>query len=242
MSKQAFDKVMSQLPEEDKKNIYAVAAAYGLDFDSPEWIPFAVSQHGLVAIQRAIVELGAAIKEGSDYAIAEAMKALAEAKAAEMETLLEAAAASQALIREAAEKARQGIEGVAVKAQSELVRGIASSVEHQAGEIIARQVSNLQEAQQALADSVKTAEGRINRLRQVGMMQVLGWALVGGLFGGGAAIASAHFWPGQARDTTPLTSDQVKQIEAGKDFIQVLPQLDKGTRDKLIRIIENNRK
>lgn len=192
MSKQAFEKVMSQLSEEDKKNIYAVAAAYGLDFDSPEWIPFAVSQHGLVAIQRAIVELGTAIKEGSDYAIAEAMKTLAEAKAAELETLQAAAAASQASVMETAEKARQVIEALSAKSQADLVLGVSGAVERQAAEIIERQVAKIATAQKSLAESLTAAEGRIGQIRHVGTLQVLSWAAVGGVIGG--AVVGACMW------------------------------------------------
>lgn len=192
MSKQAFEKVMSQLPEEDKKNIYAVAAAYGLDFDSPEWIPFAVSQHGLVAIQRAIVELGTAIKEGSDYAIAEAMKAFAEAKAAEMETLQAAAAASKASVMETAEKARQVIEALSAKSQADLVRGVSGAVERQAAEIIERQVAKIGTVQKSLANSLTEAEERIGQIRHIGTLQVLSWAAVGGVIGG--AVVGACMW------------------------------------------------
>ena len=34
---------------------------------------------------------------------------------------------------------------------------------------------------------------------------------------------------------------QAREIAAGKDFLQVLPQLDQATRDKLARMIDRNR-
>lgn len=193
MSKQAFDKIMSQLPEEDKKNIYAVAAAYGLDFDSPEWIPFAISQHGLIAIQHAIGDLGQAVKEGSAFAIKQAMQALAAVKDAELEKLQAATAASLASLKESTEKARQVIEALSVRAQSELVRGVSAVVEAKTGEIVGRQVQTLDTAQKTLITSISAAETRVTAISEVGTMQVLAWALLGGLMGG-ALVGGVMWW------------------------------------------------
>jgi hypothetical protein len=38
-----------------------------------------------------------------------------------------------------------------------------------------------------------------------------------------------------------VSSEQAKQLEAGRDFLQVLPQLDDATRQKVIRMIQKNR-
>lgn len=65
-------------------------------------------------------------------------------------------------------------------------------------------------------------------------MGIAGLVLLGGLAGG--IVGAAWFGKG-----TAPTVEQSKQIEAGRDFLQVLPQLDPGTRDKLIRMIEKNR-
>lgn len=59
-----------------------------------------------------------------------------------------------------------------------------------------------------------------------------GVVLLGGLAGG---IIGAN-WSGSGK----LSADEVKQIAAGKDFLQLLPQLDQQTRDKLVRLIEKN--
>lgn len=193
MSKQAFDKIMSQLPEEDKKNIYAVAAAYGLDFDSPEWIPFAISQHGLIAIQHAIGDLGQAVKEGSAFAIKQAMQALAAVKDAELEKLQAATAASLASLKESTEKARQVIEALSARAQSELVRGVSAAVETKTGEIVGRQVQALDTAQKMLVTSISAAETRVEAISEVSTTQVLAWALLGGLMGG-ALVGGVMWW------------------------------------------------
>lgn len=57
MSKQAFDKMMAQLPPTDRERIHQAAMAYGLDFDSPEWIPFAVTQNGLHQTEKVLSKL-----------------------------------------------------------------------------------------------------------------------------------------------------------------------------------------
>ncbi|OZB69356.1 MULTISPECIES: hypothetical protein [Betaproteobacteria] len=161
MSKQAFDKLMGQLPDEDKKAIYAAAAAYGLDFESPEWIPFAISQHGLLAIQHAIEDLGAAVKEGSDHAIRQAMKAIHAAKDAELSEVEKAAAEIGAGLRKTAADGRQSLEAQAVKMTAQLTEQLTRTLQATAADIIARQVDPLNRAQQSLTRTVEAANARM---------------------------------------------------------------------------------
>lgn len=60
------------------------------------------------------------------------------------------------------------------------------------------------------------------------LVGILG-CLVGGFVG--ARVASK----------TPIDEVTSKQIEAGRDFLQVLPQLDAPTKEKLVRMIQKNR-
>lgn len=60
--------------------------------------------------------------------------------------------------------------------------------------------------------------------------------LLGGLAGG--IIGATWFGPGTAPGGS---GDDAKHLEAGRDFVQVLPQLDEATRSKLIRMIQKNR-
>ncbi|MBR8393957.1 hypothetical protein KDX11_31965 [Burkholderia cenocepacia] len=69
MSKEAFDKLLGQLDSEDRENIYAMAAAYGLTFDDPSWIPFALTQATLVTLQEEIEQAASAIGEAADHAL-----------------------------------------------------------------------------------------------------------------------------------------------------------------------------
>lgn len=65
-----------------------------------------------------------------------------------------------------------------------------------------------------------------------------GLVLLGALAGG--IIGSAWFAKGRAPEAA-MTADQAKQLEAGRDFLQVLPQLDEATKNKLIHMIQKNR-
>lgn len=65
-------------------------------------------------------------------------------------------------------------------------------------------------------------------------LSAAGLVLLGGLAGG---IIGAS-WFGKAAPPDVETS---KRIEAGRDFIQALPQLDVATREKIVRQIQKNR-
>ncbi|MEK6291025.1 MAG: hypothetical protein V4793_06485 [Paraburkholderia tropica] len=69
MSKEAFDKLLGQLDSEDRENIYAMAAAYGLTFDDPSWIPFALTQVTLISLQEEIDHAADAIEKAADHAL-----------------------------------------------------------------------------------------------------------------------------------------------------------------------------
>jgi hypothetical protein len=193
MSRQAFDKMLSLLPDGDRANILAVAATYGLDFNAPEWIPFAVSQHGLLSIQRAIVDLSTALTEGSNFAIAQAMKALTEAKNAELVKLQAATAASQAAVRDAADKARSAIDAHSAIVQADLVQNITSSIKHLADDTFNRHADKINAAQRSLVESVSLAQERIGQIRRVGTIETLAWAFLGSLIGG-AMVALVMSW------------------------------------------------
>jgi hypothetical protein len=69
MSREAFDKLLGQLDGEEREKIYAMAAAYGLDFGDPSWIPFALTQATLVTLREEINEAASAIEEAVDQAL-----------------------------------------------------------------------------------------------------------------------------------------------------------------------------
>lgn len=192
MSSQAFEKLMTQLSQEDQKNIYAVAASYGLDFKAPEWIPFAVSQHGLLSIQRAIVDLNTAVIDGSNFAIGQAMKALTAAKEAELVKLQAATAASKETVKDAAEIARSAIDAQSAITQSALMRDVSTTVNRMVDDTFNRQAHRIDAIQRSLVDSLNSAEERIGQIRHTGTLQVLAWALLGSVIGG--TLVALFIW------------------------------------------------
>ncbi|MET3448796.1 hypothetical protein [Ralstonia sp. 1138] len=69
MSKQAFDQLLAQLEPQARENIYAMAAAYGLSFDDPAWVLFAVTRATLEELKAQIDLSAEAIEEAADNAL-----------------------------------------------------------------------------------------------------------------------------------------------------------------------------
>lgn len=132
-------------------------------------------------------------------------------------------------IRAAGRDAAQDLAGAVGKAIGDLGQAAAAAevakIEAQVAEIAKAVLSQVRKEASASAPhgwKVKVALG------------VTGLVLLGALAGG--VIGAA--WFGKAAPPTP---EQAKQIEAGRDFLQVLPQLDDTTRDKLVKMIQKNR-
>ncbi|MBB2930477.1 hypothetical protein [Paraburkholderia silvatlantica] len=69
MSSKAFDELLSRLEPEDRDRIREMAIAYGLTFDDPSWIPFAITQMTLDELQDQVGDASAAMKEAADLAL-----------------------------------------------------------------------------------------------------------------------------------------------------------------------------
>lgn len=186
MSKQAFDKVMSQVPEDKKAMVYATCAAYGMDIDSPEWVPFVVTQLGLIALEKATVDLN----QGIDQSIIQVMKALLTAKDAEIEKISAAGIAAQQNLDVFREKVKLAIDSYGVKAQSGLIAGVADAVEKQVIEIIGREVAKLVAAQLG----VNAATVRVQRYRNVSLMHFAVVSMVAAVIGSILHPVVAHFF------------------------------------------------
>ncbi len=136
---------------------------------------------------------------------------------------------------------------------SENLRGAGRDAAKTITAAVAEAVSNLNRA--AADAEVARIQAEVGKIAQQVLIQVRneakadaphGWKLkialaaagvilLGGLAGG---IIGA-VWFGQA-SPPPRTDDEVKQLAAGRDFIQVLPQLDQATRDKVVKAIQKN--
>ncbi len=135
---------------------------------------------------------------------------------------------------------------------SEAVREAGRDAADSIGVAVGKAVAELSKS--AADAEVAKVQAQVNKIAEEVLMQVrkeasasapYGWKvrvglgvcgviLLGGLAGG--IIGAA--WFGKAEVPT---AEQAKQIEAGRDFLQVLPQMDQATREKLIRMIEKNR-
>lgn len=132
-------------------------------------------------------------------------------------------------IRTAGRDAAQTLAGAVDKAVGDLGTAAADAevarIQAQVGEIALAVLSQVRKEASASAPhgwKIKVAMG------------VGGLVLLGGLAGG--VIGAAWFGKSAAPD-----AEQAKQIEAGRDFLQVLPQLDEPTREKLVKMIQKNR-
>ncbi len=54
MSREAFEKRLKCLPDEDQQRIRRVANEFGIGFDDAAWIGLAVTEHGIIAVKNAL--------------------------------------------------------------------------------------------------------------------------------------------------------------------------------------------
>jgi len=132
-------------------------------------------------------------------------------------------------IRAAGRDVAQEIKGAVQAAVTDLSKGAAevevARIQAQVGEIAQAVLSQVRKEASAAAPhgwKIKAALG------------MGGLILLGGLAGG--IIGAAWFGKGQVP-----SAEEAKQIEAGRDFLQVLPQLDDATKEKLVWMIQKNR-
>ncbi|MFX1671568.1 hypothetical protein PWR63_04595 [Paraburkholderia sp. A2WS-5] len=69
MSGEAFDQLLSRLGTEDRERIHQMAMAYGLTFDDPSWVPFAITQMTLDQLKAQIEEVAQGIENAADHAL-----------------------------------------------------------------------------------------------------------------------------------------------------------------------------
>lgn len=69
MGSEAFDQLLSRLDSEDRERIHEMAMAYGLTFDDPSWVPFAVTQMTLDVLKAEVDEAVDEIEKAADRAL-----------------------------------------------------------------------------------------------------------------------------------------------------------------------------
>lgn len=69
MSGAAFDRLLSRLDPEERKRIHEMAIAYGLSFDDPSWVPFAITQMTLDELKAQVEEVAQEIENAADHTL-----------------------------------------------------------------------------------------------------------------------------------------------------------------------------
>lgn len=179
MSKEAFDRLLGQLDSEDRENIYAMAAAYGLTFDDPSWIPFALTQATLITLQEEIEQAARAIEEAADHALRK-ISTKAQTVGESTKTVLEAQAhaltrigqALRALETNTAEKYQttllelnhKHLQSLIDKGTNEIVTNVAQRLTGDRGMFMAsatEHAKKLEQSRQHFGNAVEEAIGKV---------------------------------------------------------------------------------
>ncbi|WP_069267650.1 hypothetical protein [Paraburkholderia nodosa] len=69
MSTEAFDRLLSRIDDEERERIHEMAIAYGLSFDDPSWVPFAITQMTLDELKMQTADAAKEIGQAADRAL-----------------------------------------------------------------------------------------------------------------------------------------------------------------------------
>ncbi|WP_343675903.1 hypothetical protein [Paraburkholderia heleia] len=69
MGSEAFDRLMERLDSEDRERIHEMAISYGLTFDDPSWVPFAITQMTLFEMEDLSADTVKEIEKATDRAL-----------------------------------------------------------------------------------------------------------------------------------------------------------------------------
>lgn len=69
MGSEAFDRMMERLDSEDREHIHQMAISYGLNFDDPSWVPFAITQMTLFEMEDLSADTVKEIEKATDRAL-----------------------------------------------------------------------------------------------------------------------------------------------------------------------------
>lgn len=133
----------------------------------------------------------------------------------------------------AAESAKLDIRQAVASAAADVV-GQSVSTE------IAKAVGQVNDAASNLVTQTNAAKQEIlgaGRSMSWGFGRILAMVIAGGCISGLVTVGGMQYLHGRGA----VDAETAKQAEAGRDFIQLLPQLDAPTKEKLIRLIQKNR-
>lgn len=150
---------------------------------------------------------------------------------------------SQEIDRSAAQAAVTAGESAKLDIRKAAAAAATEVVGQTVGDEVAKIVNQVNNAANNLVTQTGAAKHEIlGAARSVswGFGRILGMVVAGGVISGLVVALGAPYLQGRVAVPAP-DEETAKQIEAGRDFIQVLPQLDNATREKVTRLILKNR-
>lgn len=129
--------------------------------------------------------------------------------------------------------------------QTSATNAAREALKREVGDLVVAAVGQINTASGELVKKATAAKEEINEAAKSvkwGFARIAGLLVLSGLVASVATLGGAHYLSkDQAVKVAPADPEQAKQMEAGRDFLQVLPQMDDAARNKLIRMIEKNR-
>lgn len=184
MSSEAFDLLLSRLDREDRERIRETAIAYGLSFDDPSWVPFAITQMTLNELKAQVEEAANAIEQAADLALRKignsarvvsnqaqsVIEAQSKAVLGLRETILDIERASAVEYRKVlSELAAQQIGKLIEKGANGIVQDVTRRLTGKDGLLIrsaAEHTAALEQAQQRFVASVDAAVAKVDSARE----------------------------------------------------------------------------
>lgn len=152
-------------------------------------------------------------------------------------------AMSQEIDRRAAQAVVTAGETAKLDIRQAAAAAAADAVSQTVGGEIAKVVGHVNNAANNLVTQTSAAKHEIlGAARSVswGFGRIMGMLIASSCISGLVLILGAPYLQGRAGAVAP-DQETAKQIEAGRDFLQLLPQLDNPTKEKLVRMIQKNR-
>jgi hypothetical protein len=180
MSSEAFDRLLSRLDTEDRERIHEMAMAYGLTFDDPSWVPFAITQMTLDELKAQVGEAVEEIESAADRALHK-IGNKAQAVSGQVQAMTEAQSVAysshrdtlRALERKStadyqrllAELSAQAIDTLIEKGTNGIVRDVAQQLTGEHGMLSRSAIAHataLDQARQRFVASVDAAVFKVN--------------------------------------------------------------------------------
>lgn len=143
MSLEAFDRLLARLDAGERERIHAMAIAYGLNFDDPSWVPFAITQMTLDTLKAQVEQAADELEKTADRVL-NRIGSEALAVSAQVQTMTEAHSIAfkshskimHAYEREATAKYQTLLAELSGKEIRRLIERSASAIARDVGEVL----------------------------------------------------------------------------------------------------------